>query len=371
MKRGITILAALTLGLPLGLAAKTAISDEVTAAADFRVRVEGDFDGHTAAGAPRDDRTRIRIRTRAGLVWRPDDTWSWGIRARTGSDSSHRSGHITILDFSGNDTGDADVNFDKWYLRADGDSGFVWVGRNTIPLWMQSAYPWKGDATVAGVGGGVWTEVGDGRLTFQGGWFSAPAGMREFSGQVGGAQLMWKGPVGETSLTLAGSVLLMDGDPGDPDGAMLATGNGARDYTVWTGSAQIKFDAGQTPLALGVDLIHNSEDYDPADPDPFTAMHAGHVDGHVFLVKVGSLSQEGDWMGGWWCADVEALAANSSFATDDWVRWGEPTDIEGHEFRIARQMSSNSNLTLRVFFVDSLSTMEDGSRARLDYNVKL
>ncbi len=80
---------------------------------DFRARLEADWDSQTANGIPRDDRTRIRVRARAGLEYAPDERFTFGLRLRSGSDDSHQSPHITVVDLDDNDTGDAHFNFDK------------------------------------------------------------------------------------------------------------------------------------------------------------------------------------------------------------------------------------------------------------------
>ncbi len=345
-------------------------SDKVKVYGDFRTRLEADFDSQRANGVARDDRNRLRIRARLGLDYMPDDMLKFGLRLRTGSDDSHQSPHITVVDFDDNDTGDADVNFDKWYLKAKKGGGWGWVGRNSIPFWKQNEMVLDDDVTPAGVGAGFKTDAGGGKLAFNVGYFSMPVGMQEFSGNMGLGQVVYSGKAGNSGLTLAGGVLAFDGDPNDADGAALLRGNGSRDYTVWVGSAQLKTKTGGgLPLTFGADIISNDENY------PATQANANETDGFVLSAKAGKLKDKGDWLGAYYYAEIEALAVNSSYAQDDWVRWGSAvetraSDMKGHELRLAYVPRKNMNIVARLYLTESITTIEDGNRFRIDWNVK-
>ena len=73
---------------------------------DARLRFERDWDAYRIDGTERDDRSRMRIRARLGLFWKPAEYFEANVRARTGNDDHQQSGHITIVDFSGNDEGE-------------------------------------------------------------------------------------------------------------------------------------------------------------------------------------------------------------------------------------------------------------------------
>ena len=88
--------------------AKIALDDEgkFKVYGDFRARLEADWDSQKSSGALRDDRTRARIRVRLGLTYTPTDNLEFGVRGRSGSDDSHQSPHITVIDFNDNSTGE-------------------------------------------------------------------------------------------------------------------------------------------------------------------------------------------------------------------------------------------------------------------------
>ena len=166
--------------LPIQVQADIYKSKTLTVYGDFRARLESDFDSQRANGVARDDRLRTRIRARLGLTYNPNDIFSFGVRMRTGSDDSQQSPHITIIDFDDNDTGDADVNLDKWYLKAKGKNVWGWIGRNSIPFWKQNELVLDDDVTPAGVGAGFKTSVGqNSQLQINTGYFSMPVGMKE------------------------------------------------------------------------------------------------------------------------------------------------------------------------------------------------
>ncbi len=334
---------------------------------DFRARAEADFDSQRASGVPRDDRNRIRIRARLGLDYAATDAFSFGLRLRSGSDDSHQSPHVTVLDFDDNDTGDADFNFDKWFLKARGERVWSWIGRNSLPLWKQNELYWDDDVTPAGIAFGFKTGSGERSLAFNSGYFSLPVGMQEFAGNLAAAQLVFSGK----GFTVAAGLLDVDANPSDADAARLLRSNGLRDYSIWVGSLQGKL----AKWTLGADVMHNDESYSPSDPDPVTAAHFDQTDGYVLSVKYGGLGNKGDWLAAVYYAEIEAFAVNASYAQDDWVRWGSATetrgsDIKGSELRFAYALEKNVNLVARLYLVESITTREDGNRFRLDFNYK-
>lgn len=341
---------------------------------DFRARIESDWNSHRSSGTLRDDRARTRIRVRLGLEYKPTDNLEFGIRVRSGSNDSHQSPHITVVDFNDNDTGDAHFNPDKWYLKYKTGKFSVWAGRNGLPIWKPNEMMWDDDVTPVGAGASANMPVGEaGKIAFNTGYFSLPVGMRDFSGNLAVGQVVFTTKTEGVGITVAGGVLKIDANENDPDGARLQRGNGSRDYTIWTASIQAKFRAGDLPLKAGFDYYNNSEDYSPTDPDAFTAENFDQTTGWVGSVQAGDLKNVGDWLARYTYADIETFAVNSSYAQDDWVRWGSAvetraTNFTGHEFRIGYKVASNMNLIARLYIVEAKTSVEDGNRFRLDFN---
>ncbi len=334
---------------------------------DFRARAEADFDSQRASGSGRDDRTRIRIRARLGLDYQASDVFSFGLRLRPGAGDSHQSPHITVLDFDDNDTGDADFNFDKWFLKAKGEKAWGWIGRNSLPFWKQNELYWDDDVTPAGLAFGFKNGTGESSFAFNGGYFSLPVGMQEFAGNLAAAQLVYSAK----GFTVAAGLLDVDANPADADARRLLRNNGQRDYSIWVGSLQGKLGK----WTLGADVMHNDESYSPSDPDPVTAANHDQTDGFVLSVKYGGTQAKGDWLAAVYYAEIETFAVHASYAQDDWVRWGSAvetrgSDMEGSELRFAYALEKNMNLVARLYLVEAITTQEDGSRFRLDFNIK-
>ena len=347
---------------------------ELVVSGDFRLRLESDWNSHRTDGSKRMDRTRARARARVALDWRTSNALSVGLRLRTGSDASHQSPHITLVDFDDNDTGDADFNFDKWFLKASAQDLWGWAGRNSFPFWKQNELFWDDDVTPAGLAGGWTCEAADGdRFKVNVGYFSLPVGMRAFAGNLGAAQVVSTLDRSNTALTLAAGFYGFTSNPNDNDARVLRTGNGLRDYAIWVASGQATLRAAARPLTLGVDYMHNAERYSPADPYAFTNRREN--DGFVVSAQWGATTTRGEWLLGYWYADVGALAVNASFAQDDWVRWGsatetEASDLRGHELRFSYGLGSAGNIVARLYLVEAITSQQDGTRFRIDYNVK-
>ncbi len=338
-------------------------NDKLKLYGDFRTRLEADFDSQQADGTPRDDRNRIRIRARIGMTYRTGDLFSFGLRIRSGSDDNHQSPHITVLDLDDNDTGRADFNPDKWFLKAESERIWAWGGRNSVPLWKQNEFLWSDDVTVTGLAAGYRGKAGKkGSLALNVGYFSLPVGMKAFSGNLLLGQVVFATDLSGTGLTLAAGLLSIDANPDDPDAALLLRDNGSRDYTILTASVQAVFSVRARPLTIGVDLYHNTENYD-------------QTDGHAVSLGYGDIGEKGHWLLGWTYVSIEALAVHSSYSQDNWVRWGSSretraTDLEGHELRFGHALADNLNAVARLYLAKSITTIEDGKRFRVDFNYK-
>ncbi len=361
-------------------------TDDLRVFADFRARLEADWDSSRSDGSERADRNRLRVRVRIGAQYDPNEHVSFGVRLRTGSDDSQQSPHITIVDFDDNATGDAHANLDKWYLEGRTKRAWGWVGRNGLPFWKQNELYWDDDATPAGLAGGFKAGIGDkGSIAINAGLVSLPAGMQDFVGNMTLGQIVYSTEIGGGGLTVAVGALSMEGESETafPAVALLESGNGSRDYEIWIASVQGKLRAGDRLLTLGADLLHNAENYpdtdpmNPGSPEQFTFDNRNETDGRVFSALYGGGEDKGGWLAGYYYAHIETLAVNNSYSQDDWVRWGSlsgqtrGSNIKGHEFRFVYNLGERTNLVARLYVVEAVNGMEDGKRFRLDLNRKL
>ena len=349
-------------------------TDRLTVSGDFRFRLEQDWDSQNSSGVSRDDRLRARIRARLAMNFAVADGVEFGARLRSGSDGSQQSPHITVVDFDGNDTGDADFNFDKWYLRINRGGFWGWAGRNGIPIWKPNEIFWDDDATPIGLALGYDAALdGDSKLGLKAGRFSLPAGMQGACGELTVAQAVFDTTLSDVGLTLATGINDFErGAPGDSDCGLYQESNGERDYSIWTTNLQLTAKLGDKPLSVGVDVMRNSEDYALTDPG-ITAENQNETDGWDAYVTYGGTRNKGDWLFGYWYANIEQFAVHNSFSQDDWMRWGSATqtrssNFKGHELRAATSLGSGLNLVARLYFVEAITSIEDGNRFRLDLN---
>ncbi len=337
---------------------------------DVRFRFESDFDSQRSDGEERNDRDRARIRLRAGLKYNMTDHWLASARVRTGNSRSQQSPHLTFKDFSSNDEDDLDFVVDKAFVQFTEDSRFAWGGRNTTPYWQQNEFLWDADVPLTGLAGSL--ASADRSLTATAGAFFMPDGGYNLHGQMVAGQMKYTATVGPVKVITAGGLFYMNGKE---NATNLRNRNGERDYLIGAANVQGVGEILGTPLTLGADLFYNFEDYDAADVAPFPVSDDDEVLGYAVSLKLGQLKEQYDWLLAYYYAHIETFAVNASYAQDDWVRFGSATqtdssDIEGHEFRVAFNVTKNLNAVARLYLVDAITTDQDGTRFRFDLNYK-
>jgi len=349
--------------------------------ADFRLRIEQDWDSRAGDGTELADRLRLRFRLRLGLRVNISDRWLARVQLRSGPHDSQQSPHITIYDFDGGPNGPYQFNFDFWYLSYRTKKLEVWAGRNDLSFLHQDDLFLIDNVTFAGVGGSYRQPLGQGALTVNANYVALPAGMHGFSGTSFIGQVAYERDWESTGFTAAVGTFLSRADPDDPDGALLLTENNTRDYDLLNVQLQFRSNALGRPLRLGVDYSRNFRNYSDAPPGSFSAFHQDHRGGWVAEAVWGPSGGAGDLQLGYYYSHVEALAANSSYIEDDWARWGSSiqarlTNMKGSEFRVLYTISPSQNIFARLFFVDAIdllepgdTALEDGKRFRIEYNV--
>ena len=349
----------------------TTSAPAITPYGDLRVRWERDWDSHTGTGAPRADRDRGRVRARLGVAVALDSAWSLNVRVRTGDPRSQQSPHLTFASSDGTHDA-AEAQLDRYFVQYKTGSLLAWAGRNGFPFWQQNEFILDEDVTPTGAAGTYESRQGAGKLATTFGAFALPDGMRRLNGNLVGGQLKYTQPIARSQFTAAADLYRMQGH----DGARyLRNRNGARDYLIGALKTQWATQVGGYPLAFGADLMRNFEAYSAADVAPFAPRNTSERTGYDVSVQLGRLKQANDWTVGYTYARIETLAVNPAYSQDDWVRFGangqtDGTDIRGHELRAAYAITKDINLMARAFFVQAITTAQDGDRFRLDLNVK-
>jgi len=348
---------------------------------DFRLRLEQDWDSLQGDGTKREDRLRLRVRLRVGFGLKLSDTWSIRVQGRTGPHQSQQSPHITIYDFDGGPDGPYQANLDLWHVRYASGGFDVWAGRNELSFWHQDDLFIFDNVTYPGAGAAYRHALGGGAMTWNLNYVALPVGMRDVSGTALIGQLVWERQFATSGFTVAGGVFASNADPDDPAGDILLTENSTRDYRAFNLELQYRSRLFGQPCRLGFDWSHNGKDYDGAPPGSFSAFHAGDVNGYAVELVWGASKRSGDWLLGYYYSHQEALAANSSYIQDDWVRWGNAnqvraTNLKGSEIRAMYTIRPHMNIFARMFFVHAITllepgdtTRETGNRFRIEYNI--
>lgn len=345
---------------------------KLTLYGDLRFRFEEDWDSRRPDGTLRDARGRLRLRARLGLSWSPVDVVDVGFRLRSGRRISQQSPHLTFWDFDGNGRDPAELVFDRWFLSVGHDDTVVWFGRNSDPFWKQDELFWDDDVSLTG---GTLRHRWDGqRSDFRlvGGFYLLPDGMEGFAGRLLAGQLVYDDQGSRIGTTLATGIFLIDGADTTEH---LRHGNGTRDYEIFTANAQARLRHSRFPVTVGVDFMHNLENYSPEDPDPVTAANFDQTTGVVASIAVGRARERWDWLVAYYYAHIETFAVNASFAEDDWIRWGargqtDASDMKGHELRFVMAFTQDLNLVARLYLARAITTVQDGKRFRADLNYR-
>lgn len=350
--------------------AATLDQDTLTPYGDFRFRYESDWDSSNAAGVPREDRDRLRVRARVGLKYEPNSNWLFDVRARTGDSDSQQSPHLTIHDFDGGPNNDFDGILDKYYARLSLDDAKLWVGRNTFPFWKQNELFWDDDVTITGAALSLKRDWLEGTLSGTIGAFYLPDGGWDLHGNMYAGQAVYSRKIGAYEITAAEGFYFLDGSGG---AEQLLNGNGARDYAILGSQFAVGRSVYGVPVSLGADVYFNLQNYDENSPDPFTAQNADETFGYVLSTTAGALKEKGDFQAAYYYASLETFSVNASYAQDDWVRWGSATqtnssDLKGHEFRLTYRAAKNFDIMGRLYAVDALTSQQDGMRFRVDFN---
>ena len=122
---------------------------------------------------------------------------------------------------------------------------------------------------------------------------------------------------------------------------------------------------------LGFDYSHNNEEYDIEDG--VSPSENNEKEAIVLSIIYGDTSKPRNWLLGYYYANIEQFAVNNSFSQDDWMRWGTATqtrssNFDGHEFRVANKLSTSLTAVARLYLVESLTSVEDGKRFRIDFD---
>lgn len=378
MKQAIPML--LLLLAPFTLSAQNdSTKSPFTFQGDVRIRAEYDWNSRKTDGSLRDDRTRLRYRLRAGLLYQHNEWLSAGIRIRTGEANKQQDPQLT-LGGGLKEFGTVPIGIDKLYLNIQGAGFTLWVGKNSFPYHKNNELFWSDNVCPEGISLKKKFELSSGAVDFfelQGGHFIINA-----KGQTFDKDSYFQGWQLATSffknrLALHPSFYFFRNIPNIPDGSETFHLN----YSIVHIGASLQLLSSPALYVEG-DVYHNLEDYKANDSIP-SAMKE-QTNGIVAALRYGKLQQSGDWMVKTSVASIQRYAAVDFLAQNDWARWdysssgspdGRLTNFKGVEVVVGYMVTNAMSLTVKYYVVEQVEALgankETGNRMRLDADMKL
>lgn len=366
------------LSLPVFLSAQIdSLKNRLNFEADFRFRVEQDWNSRKSDGTFREDRTRLRYRVRAGVTY----TGKWyktGFRIRTGDPRKQQDPQLT-LGQGFEEFGTLPIGLEKAYFAGKWSRFRFWLGKNTYPFEKSNELFWSDNVYPEGVFLGKSISVNSGiidSLDLRVGHFIISASGKSLAQDTyfQGGQAYMK--LLNSRLEIFPAIYFFNRVPNIPDGAETFK----IDYSIVHVGTRLKL-LKSSLLDLEFDYYHNFEEYDQYDFISPTLKD--QRSGMVIGLKLGALKEKGDWLLKASYAQLERFSAVDFFAQNDWARWdysssdspdGRLTNLKGIEFVAKYALDRSTRLTLKYYRVEQLIpygiTKETGSRIRLDLDVK-
>lgn len=365
--------------IPITLSAQTdALTSKLSFHADFRFRVEQDWNSKNSDGTFRDDRTRFRYRLRAGVQY--EDKWySTGFRLRTGDPRKQQDPQLTLGE-GFEEFGTLPIGLEKAYFQGKWNTFKFWVGKNTFPFKKSNELFWSDNVYPEGIFVGKGFQFNSGVIDYldiKGGHFILSS-----SGKLLGQDTYFQGLQAhitffENRFELFPSLYLFKNVPNIPDGNETFE----IDYTIFHVGTRINL-LKKPALNIEFDYYNNLQDYDQVDSIPSSLRDEGS--GIVIGIKYGTLEQKGAWQFAASYAYLQQYSAVDFMAQNDWARWdyssfgspdGRLTNFNGIELVAGFMIDKRASLTMKYYLVEQLIpygiAKETGSRIRLDLDIKI
>ncbi|HLT49592.1 putative porin [Aequorivita nionensis] len=356
------------------IAQNDSIPKKLKFSADFRFRVEQDWDSQKSDGTLREDRTRLRYRARLGATYDFKDWVSFGMRIRTGQPNKQQDPQLTL----GDEFSSAPIAFEKLYANFKYNWLSFWIGKNSFPFEKQNELFWSDNVSPEGVSlSGKFNFENDFLQSLKvntGHFIFATSGTSlSKDSYFEGIQLVsshWQNRV-----KFFPAFYYFKNMPNIPDGGDTFNIN----YSIL--HLGTKVDIIKNPkITVGFDYYQNIQDYNNNDSIPKQLQN--QKIGYVANAGIGKLDKKGDWKVQLTYNYLERFAAVDYLAQNDWARWdysnagsadGRLTNFKGLEIMAGYTLAENMDLRVRFFTVEQIVpygiAKENGNRIRLDFNI--
>lgn len=334
-------------------------TDKLSLKGDLRMRYENIDDEDSA-----DERNRLRIRARLGLIAKPQEDLELGLGLTTSQDNDPVSGNQTLGDGNSSKNFALSLAYFKWAAL----QGLTVTGgkfQNSLYRPAQQGLLWDSD----------WNPEGFGLNYVSGPFFANAIGFWLESDSKNDSEFTWGGQLGaavpiadEVKLTAGagyyhfntrghgtfyGSATNFLGNSYDS-----ITNSYLYNYEEIEGFAELAFKLAGLPASVFADYVKNT------DADEFdTGWAAG--------AQLGAAKAKGTWQLSYGYQDLEADAVFAGLTDSDFG--GGKTDHKGHRLQGAYALSDKWNLALTYFINEAAvdtGSGRDYDRFQLDMNFK-
>ncbi len=345
--------------------------------ADFRFRIEQDWDSKKSDGSIRDDRTRLRYRLRAGVKYKAK-RYEVGFRLRTGNPRKQQDPQLTLGD-GNKEFGTLPIGIEKVYFQGKWNTISFWLGKNTYPFEKNNELFWSDNVFPEGISIAksfkITSEIID-ALNFSAGHFIIATSNKSFNRDSYFQGYQISSSFFNKRLILFPSFYKFKNIPNIPDG----NDSFLIDYSIAHIGSKIRIFK-NIPMTMEVDFYKNLQNY--KTKDSIQARFKDQKSGFVAGLKYKSLSKKGDWAFSITYAKLQQYSAVDFLSQNDWARWdyssagspdGRLTNYQGMELVAGHKIHNKIILKVKYYYVEQLIpygiTEETGSRIRLDLDVK-
>ncbi|MBT8272171.1 MAG: putative porin [Bacteroidia bacterium] len=348
----------------------------MTISADFRFRVEQDWNSRKSDGSFREDRSRLRYRLRAGATYSAK-WYEAGFRIRTGDPNKQQDPQLTLGD-GFKEFGTLPIGIEKAYFKGNWKTFSFWIGKNTFPyvksnelFWSDNVYP-EGISIEKRIG--INSNIID-FINFNGGHFIIATSNKSLNQDSYFQGFQISTALFDQQLQLFPSIYLFKNIPNIPDG----NDTFVLDYSILHFGSKFQV-LKNTPLNLEMDYYNNLRNYKANDSIPGNLK--GQKSGLVIGLKYGNFRKKGDWFFSTTYANLQQFSAVDFLAQNDWVRWdyssfgspdGRLTNFNGFELVAAYKIDKKMSLKMKYYIVNQIIpygiAKENGSRIRLDLDI--
>ncbi|WP_445725728.1 putative porin, partial [Flavobacterium sp.] len=353
------------------------LKSRLTFDADFRFRIEQDWDSRKSDGSYREDRTRLRYRLRAGATYKAK-WYEVGFRIRTGNPIKQQDPQITLGD-GNSEFGTLPIGIEKAYFQGKWNTFIFCVGKNTFPFEKNNELFWSDNVFPEGVTIQNKFNIKSNfinNLNIKAGHYIITTSNKSFDkdSYLQGFQI--SSSFFDSRISLFPSFYYFKNIPDIPDG----NDNFLLNYSIFHIGTKFKI-LNDFPLYSEFDYYKNLQDY--TFNDLIDNNLKNQKSGYVIGLKYGELLNKSDWVFSTTYAKIQKFSAVDFLAQNDWARWdysssgspdGRLTNFNGIELAAGYKIDKKVILKLKYYYVNQIIPLgmfkENGSRIRLDLDVK-